>query len=187
MQQAELALPFLLGIAASQPSPWQIALGVAALAAYLGSAAFQAWSRGRRPSSYRPPIIVYGSIFAVLGAVLVVAWPALVLAAAVVLPAGALVFRGARPGTPRDLVNSFAQVAQALVLVPATAYVSGDFELGRVVPYLVVAAGYLVGTVLVVRSVLRERGNDRFAAVSPFARRYVSSPIMSAKTWIFWR
>lgn len=163
---AMLALPFLLGIAASHASPWQIVLGVAALAAYLGSAAFQAWSRARRPTSYRPPILVYGAIVVVLGGVLVIAWPALLLAAVVVLPAGALVFRGARPGTPRDLVNSFAQVAQALVLVPAAAYVSGDFELARVAAYLAVAAAYLVGTVLVVRSVLRERGNDRFAALS---------------------
>ena len=75
-------------------------------------------------------------------------------------------FRGAQPGSRRDLANSLLQVVQALVLVPAAAFVSGEFEPGRVVPYVLVAAGYLFGTVLVVRSVLRERGNEAFAAAS---------------------
>ncbi len=47
----------------------------------------------------------------------------------VVVPAGIVVFQGARPGTRRDLANSFAQVAQVLVLVPAAAYVSGEVDL----------------------------------------------------------
>ncbi len=83
-----------------------------------------------------------------------------------VVPLGVIVFRGAQPGTRRDLANSLAQVAQALVLVPATAYVSGVFELDRVIPYTLVLAAYQVGTVLVVRSVLRERGNQSFARLS---------------------
>jgi hypothetical protein len=161
-----LALPLLLGVAASRPDAWQIVLAGAALSAYLGSAAFQAWSRARRPPAYRPPIVAYGVTFAALGGALVLVWPALLLAALVVVPAGLVVFGGARPGTRRDLANSLAQVVQALVLVPAAAYVSGAFEPERVVAYLAVAAAYLVGTVLVVRSVLRERGNDRFAALS---------------------
>ncbi len=163
---AMLALPLLLGVAASRPDAWQVVLAGAALSAYLGSAAFQAWSRARRPPEYRVPILVYGVTFVVLGGLLVLAWPALLLAGLVVVPAGLVVFGGARPGTRRDLANSFAQVAQALVLVPATAYVSGAFESERVAAYLAVAAAYLIGTVLVVRSVLRERGNDRFAAIS---------------------
>jgi len=43
---------------------------------------------------------------------------------------------------------------------------SGEFDLARVVAYSLVAAGYLAGSVLVVRSVLRERGNGTFAALT---------------------
>ena len=51
-----LLLPILLGIAASRPSPWHIVLTAAALAAFLGSATAQAWSRThRRPPAYRAP------------------------------------------------------------------------------------------------------------------------------------
>lgn len=161
-----LILPLLLGVAASRPTGWQLALGGAALAAYLASATLQAWSRARRSPEYRSPILVYGAAFAVLGAVLVVTFPSLGLVLLVAVPAALIVFQGAKPGTRRDLANSVAQVAQALVLVPAAAFVSGEFEIGRVVAYTAIAAGYLLGTVLVVRSVLRERGNDAFAALS---------------------
>ena len=70
------------------------------------------------------------------------------------------------PERRRDLANSLAQTAIALVLVPAAAYVSGAWETEAVVRATLVAAGYLVGTVLVVRSVIRERGNRGFVALS---------------------
>ena len=161
-----LLLPVLLGVAASRPSPWQLAVAGAALLGYLLSSTLQAWSRARRPPEFRAPIVVYGSAFAVLGAVLVIVFPALLAGLVVVVPAAFIVFRGARPGTRRDLANSMAQVAQALVLVPVAAWVSGEFDTPRVLAYTLVAAAYLAGSVLVVRSVLRERGNNSFAALS---------------------
>lgn len=163
---AMLLLPILIGVAASRPGAWQLVLAGAALTAYLASATMQAWARARRPPAYRPPMIVYGLAFAVLGTILVVAFPPLLLVLVVVLPTSIVVFQGARPGTRRDLANSLAQVAQALVLVPAAAYVSGEFQAERILAYALVAAGYLVGSVLVVRSVLRERGNTGFAMLS---------------------
>ncbi len=84
----------------------------------------------------------------------------------VVVPAGALVVGGARPGTPRDLANSVAQTLIALVLAPAAALVSGAWEADAVLRATLVAAGYLGGTILLVRSVIRERGNRGFAALS---------------------
>ena len=161
-----LALPLLLGVAATVPSPWHLLLGIAALAGYLAAATAQAWLRARRRSSFVPSLVIFGGLFTVAGLILLVAFPALALSAVVVVPAAALVVRGARPGTPRDLANSLAQTAIALVLVPAAACVSGAWETEAVVGATLVAAGYLVGTVLVVRSVIRERGNRGFVALS---------------------
>jgi hypothetical protein len=161
-----LLLPVLLGVAASRPDPWQLAVAGAALSAYLASATVQAWTRSRRPPEYRLPITVYGTIAAGLGVLLLVAFPPLALAGVVVVPTAAIVFRGAQPGTRRDLANSLAQVAQALVLVPITAFVSGAWDVQAVLAYTLVAAGYQVGVVLVVRSVLRERGNTAIRALS---------------------
>jgi len=161
-----LLVPLLVGVAASRPDRWHLVLAGAALAAYLASASVQAWTRARRPRTYLAPIVAYGGLFAILGLTLVVAFPALLLTLVVAGPAALVVLGGARPGTRRDLANSLAQVAQALVLVTAAACVSGGFEVEPVVAATAVAAGYLVGTVLVVRSVLRERGNEAFAALS---------------------
>jgi len=163
---AMLAVPLLLGIAATAPAAWHLLLAVAALAGYLAAATAQAWLRARRRPSFIPSLAVYGSTLSAAGLVLLVAFPALALTAIVVVPAGALVVGGARPGTPRDLANSLAQTAIALVLVPAAAYVSGAWETEAVVGATLVAGGYLVGTVLVVRSVIRERGNRGFVALS---------------------
>jgi hypothetical protein len=163
---AMLAVPLLLGIAATAASPWHLLLAVAALSGYLAAATTQAWLRARRRPSFVPSLAVYGGAFAASGLVLLAAFPALALSAVVAVPAGALVIGGARPGTPRDLVNSLAQTAIALVLVPAAAHVSGAWEAEAVLRATFVAAGYLVGTVLVVRSVIRERGNRGFAALS---------------------
>jgi hypothetical protein len=161
-----LLLPILLGVAASRPDPWQAVLTAAAVCGYLVSATFQAWARSRRARDYLAPLAVYGLLFAIVGVTLTIRFPALLLALLVIVPAAMVVFGGARPGTPRDLANSLAQVVQALVLVPAAAHVSGAWDPERVVGAAVVAAAYLVGSVLVVRSVLRERGNEAFAAVS---------------------
>lgn len=163
---AMLAVPLLLGVAATRPSPWHLVLGVAAVAGYLAAATAQAWLRARRRPSFHVSLAVYGGLFVVAGLALVAAYPALLLAGVVVIPAGAMVIGGAKPGTPRDLANSVGQTAIALVLVPAAALVSGAWELDAVVRATLVAAGYLVGTILVVRSVIRERGNRTFAGLS---------------------
>lgn len=163
---AMLLLPLLLGTAAGRPDPWQVVVAGAAVSGYLLSSALQAWARARRSSAYRSPILVYGIAFGTLGLLLAWAFPPLLLTLVVVGPSSVVILGGARPGTRRDLANSVAQVAQALVLVPAAAYVSGNPDASRVAAYTLVAAAYLLGSVLVVRSVLRERGNESFARVS---------------------
>lgn len=161
-----LLLPFLLGIAASRFDPWQLVLAGVALSGYVASATFQAWSRARRPAALRTPLAVWTLAFVSLGLPLVVRYPVLLTSLVILAPAGAVVVAGARPGRRRGLANSLAQVAQALVLVPAAAVVSGQFDATAVWAATGVAAAYLVGTVLVVRSVLGERNNPRFAVLA---------------------
>jgi len=160
---AMLLLPILVGIAASRPDAWHVLLGAAAVTGYLASATLQAWSRSRRSPVYRRPLVAYGAAFASLSLPLVAAFPALLLVLVVAVPAGLIVAGGAKPGTKRDLANSLALVAQALVLVPAAAWVSGAFDAATVTVATGVTAGYLVSSVLAVRSVIRERSNTRFA------------------------
>ncbi len=162
---AMLAIPLLLGIVASRPSPWQLILIVAAVAGYLASATALDWLRSRRVS-YERRVLVFGLVFAVAALALAVAFPVLLGAALVLGPAGIVLAWVAATGHPRSLAASLAQVAQAVVLVPAAAVVSGSFDPPVVARAALVAALYLLSSVLVVRSMIRERGDRRFYGVS---------------------
>jgi hypothetical protein len=161
-----LAVPFLVGVSLGPPVPWQLVLAGTAAAGYLAAATLQAWLKARRRPGFRPSLLAYGTAFACGSAVLVVAFPELLWAGVVIVPAALMTARGARPGAPRALAGSVAQLAIALVLVPAAAHLAGAASVESVVLATAVAAAYLVGTVLVVRSVLRERGNPAYAAAS---------------------
>jgi hypothetical protein len=163
---AMLAVPLLLGVAGSRPDPWQLVLALAAVAAYLASATAQAWLRSRRRPSYAASLLLYAGAFGILGVLIAVSHPVVLSTAVIVVPAAAIALRGAKPGTKRDLVNSLAQAAIALALVPAAALLAGPLDAATVLPALAVATVYLVGVVLVVRSVIRERDNTGFAIAS---------------------
>ena len=160
-----LAVPLLLGVAASRPSPWQAVLSVTAISGYLASSAALDWIRARR-RVYLEPAAVFGTVFAVTGCALLAAFPELVAVAGVVGLAAALAGWVAMAGHPRSLVAGLAQVAQAVALVPAAAVVAGPVDGSTVARAALVAGLYLVSSVLVVRSMIRERGNRRFLAAS---------------------
>jgi hypothetical protein len=161
-----LAVPFLLGIAVTRPTGWQVALGGAAAAGYLASATAQTWARARARQRYTTSLTVYASTAAVLSIALVVTHPGLLLALVVLAPAGAITLVAAKLGRARGVTAGFAQVAQALVLVPAAASLAGPFDASEIAKTTFLAAVYLVGTLLAVRSVIREQGNAGFAALS---------------------
>src|SRR5450830_622562 len=163
---AMLALPLLLGIAASRPTGWHIVLAGAAVSGYLASTTAQTWARARARERYTAPLLVYAGTAAVRARALVVTHPVLLLALLVLVPAGAITLVAAKLGPARGVAVGFAQVAQALVLVPAAAALAGPLNSPPVAKATFLAAVYLVGTVLAVRSVIREQKNAGFAAVS---------------------
>ena len=181
---AMLAVPLLLGVAASRPDVRQLLLAAAAVAGYLASATGQAWLRSRRRETLTMPLGVYLVAFGALGLVLVAGHPALLAGLGVLAPATAMVVAGARPGTRRDLANSLAQAAQALVLVPGAAIVADAVDPARVAIATAVAAAYLLGTILVVRSMLRERDSRRFALASAgYHAALVLPALLLAPAW----
>jgi hypothetical protein len=160
---AMLAVPILVGIAASRFVPGQLLLAGAAVGAYLVSATLQAWLRARRRPSYVPSIAAYGAATALLGIPLLILEPRLIVAAIIVVPAGALTLAASRPGTPRELVLSLAHVAQASVLAPAAMLLAGQTSTWVLGAATAIVAAEMAGSVLAVRSVIRERDSVGFA------------------------
>jgi hypothetical protein len=161
-----LAVPLLLGISVTRPNVWHAALAAAAVAGYLASATAQTWVRTRVRQRYTASLIAYAFVATVLGVVLIATHPGLLLALLILGPAGGVSLIAAKLGRVRGIVAGFAQVAEALVLVPAAATLAGPFDPAAVGKAAFLAAVYLVGTVLAVRSVIREQKNAGFAAVS---------------------
>jgi len=164
---AMLAVPLLLGIAASRPVAWDVPLALAAVAGYLASATGQAWVRARARDRYSVSLAAYTATLLIFGAATAAGNPPLLAGLAVLVPAGIVTLASARLGCARGLAAGLAQVASAMVLLPSTAWL-GDSAPGApiVLRAAFLAATYLVGTMLAVRSVIREQGNATFALVS---------------------
>lgn len=161
-----LALPFLIGIAATRFDLWDLPLGAAAVAGYLASATALTWARARSRERYSVSLVAYALVAAIFGAALVVTHPGLALVLVILVPAGVATLVAAKSGRARGLVAGLAQVAETLVLVPASAYLAGPLDWAIVGRATFLAAIYLVGALLAVRSLIREQGNSLFAAVS---------------------
>lgn len=163
---AMLAVPLLLGVAASRPVGSQLLLAFAVGAGYLALATSESLVRAHDRTRFVPSLVVYAAVAAAAGLPLLVIDPLLLAAAAVLLVASAatllLARRRGRPVLPGRLVETGA----ALVLTPAAASLAGTLDGPVLGAATLLAAMYLLSTVLVVRSAIRERGNQAFAAGS---------------------
>jgi hypothetical protein len=158
-------VPLLLGIAAGGPAPGHLLLGIAAVAAYLFSVPALEWIRTRRPE-HLPPAGLFGLVLAGAGVPLLVTYPDIALFVAGALAAGAATVVVVLAGRATSVAVSLLQVAQAIFLVPAAATISGTLGDASTWRAALVGGIYLVGSVLVVRSMIRARGDRRFLAAS---------------------
>lgn len=178
---AMLAVPLLLGIAASRPVPAQLLLAVAAVSGYLALATAQVVARDRArrrgsrgPRASRPDtppalgasLVLYGTVAAVAGMPLVLLAPPLLAAVPALAAVGVASMLLARHVRGRPLAARLLDAAPAALLTPAAAVIAGPVAWTTVAAATGIAIAYLIGTLLVVRAAIRERGNARFAAVS---------------------
>ncbi|MER5338249.1 YwiC-like family protein [Micromonospora sp. NPDC002717] len=158
---AMLLLPFLAAVTVTGPHPLHLPLLGAVLAAYpLSYFGLQAVKTGRF-RRVRPQLAAYGVATALCAAPVLAARPA-VLAYAPLYGVLAVVNAGyARRRRDRALVNDLAFVAQCGLLGFVVATVAG-VPPARVTGATVVALGYLVGTILYVKTMIRERDSGRY-------------------------
>lgn len=162
---AILAVPLLLGVAAAGATPGHALLAAVAVSAYLFSVPFVDWVRTRRPEPLRPALL-FGTLLAATGIALVLLWPGLAIVGAVVAIAGLVTVALSLAGHPNSVLVSLVQVAQAIALVPAAAIVAGTLDEPATWRATLAAGVYLTGSVLVVRSMIRARGDARYLAAS---------------------
>ncbi len=173
---AFLALPLVLGTLVSPWTPLLLVLAVAWIAAYPWSYAALGLVRAKRNQRFRAPFAAWAAIVLPACAVLLVARPWLVWAGAAYALAFAVNVRYARRNDERAVANDLVFVGEcaAMVLVTwAVAVGGGTFApppLSSVPSHVwvlvVVCVLVLLGSALHVKSLIRERRNARFAALS---------------------
>ncbi|MEV5694359.1 YwiC-like family protein [Micromonospora globbae] len=162
---AMLLLPYVVGVALVGPRWPHLPLLVAWLAGYLLSYyAFQA-VKSRRPRRFTAQLRVYALVTAPLALTVVVARPAVLWYApayAVLLAINAWYAWRRRE---RALLNDLASVALSGVMLLVVATVAGVAPV-RVLPAFAALLLYLAGTVLYVKTMIRERGSTTYLCAS---------------------
>lgn len=134
---------------------------VAWLTGYLFSYYLLLAVKTRRPGRVRAQLWVYGVPTALLGALVVAAAPRVLWYAPAYALLLAVNLAYAARRDERALLNDFAAVAQSCLMVFVVATVAGAAP-GTVLLAFVVLAAYFTGTVLHVKTMIRERGNPRY-------------------------
>lgn len=168
-----LAAPFLAGALLGGLSGWHAVLLAAWLLAYGTAYHVQEYVRLRRISRnpraarrHRKPAVVLGTGFAILGAVLAVARPWLIVAAAAMVPFFAVNIAYAYRNAERSMLNGIAAVVPACGML-LVSYRLGAGHLGTAAWSAAAACFlYFVGSVLYVKTMIRERRSRNYRVAS---------------------
>ncbi|MFC7545683.1 YwiC-like family protein [Plantactinospora sp. GCM10030261] len=162
---AMLLLPYLAGVLAVGWSWPHLPLLGAWLAGYLCSYYLFQAVKSRRIGRFADQLLAYGPVTAMLGVVVAVARPAVLwYAPAFAVLVAVNVWYAARR-RERAIGNDLASVVQSCLMVPVTATVAG-VPAERVGPVFGAVLLYFVGTVLYVKTMIRERGHAGYRHAS---------------------
>lgn len=175
---AMLLLPALVGSVAARPQWWHLLLVAAWFAGYLAFFATGLWLRARLKARYLPPVRAYAVVTLVLGGGTVLLEPAVLRWAVVYAPLLAVSLGFSWRRADRSVVNDLLTVVAAglmavvahapgarLDALPAAAWLPGGDE-PRAWLLAVVLVAYFAGTVLYVKTMIRERGNPQMYRAS---------------------
>lgn len=155
---ALLTLPLVVGVWLAGPDWRHLLLAAFWLVGYLAYYATGRWLRARRRRRDLPPVVVYATAAGVLGLATLAALPHLVRWLPLFLPllaaSGWLTLRGAE----RSLANDAVTVVAACLMAPVAFDAGGGSEWPAAWVAFGVLTGYFLGTVLYVKTMIRERG-----------------------------
>jgi hypothetical protein len=163
---AMLLVPFLMGTFSASPQPASVLLLGAWLASYLASYYVIKWLRTRnlphRGRRFRKPAIVYSATLCVLGLAAAFVQPWLIVAAAAFAALESIAVALAIAGNPRSTVAGLASATAASLMAPVAYRFAGGLTASVALDLFAVSWLAFVGSLLHVKSTIRERDNLRF-------------------------
>ena len=156
-----LVVPYLVGVLCAGPSWLQLPLLVAWLGGYLLSYYVFLAVKTRRRSRVGPQVLVYSVVTVPAALLVVVVRPDLLAFAPVYAVLLSVNVAYAWLRSERSLLNDLASVVQGALMVPVAAGAAGVAPAVVLAPFVVVLL-YFAGTVLYVKTMIRERGDPRY-------------------------
>lgn len=162
---AMLLLPLAASVLVTGADWPHLPLGAAWLAGYLLSYYAMQAVKTRRPGRFRDQLLLYGAVTAPLAGAVVATRPGVLWFAPAYAALLAVNLWYAWRRRERALGNDLALVAQSCLMVFVAAAVAG-VPPGPVAGVFVAVLAYFTGTVLYVKSMIRERGNPTYLRAS---------------------
>lgn len=156
---AMLTVPFLFGMVAGEPGRLHMLLFLCWLLSYLLAFQLLQWTRTGKGERFRGPVLAYGVPFVLLGIWMVLLKPWLLGYGLVLLPLFAVNRRFARHNRERSLWNDMTAILQFSSIVFPAYYVGGGTDWGLAAGLFLISCLYFGGTVLYVKTLIRERGD----------------------------
>jgi len=179
-----LATPLLVGILASGPRWVEVPLTAFWFVGYLAFFATGLWLKSGRRARYLPPVRVYAAAAAGLGAVTLVLEPGLARWAPLfVVPLGVgLVASAVRD--ERSLLSGISTSAGSCLMTLVAYDAGGGTDWARAWLLTGVLAAYFVGTVLYVKTMIRERGVAAYHWLSALGHGAFACAMIPVSPWL---
>jgi hypothetical protein len=188
-----LVMPYLVGVLHGGPSWAHVPLLVAWLGGYLLSYYLFLALKTRRMTRVRPQVLVYSMVSVPAALVVVLMRPGLLVFAPVYAVLMTVNAAYAWRGSERSLLNDLAAVLQGCLMVLVAVAAAGGDPGAALAPFVLVLL-YFAGTVLFVKTMIRERGDRRylrgsiaFHAAAAVTAGAIAWPLVFPFAWLLFR
>lgn len=179
---AMLATPLLVGLLASRPRWVHLPLAAFWFVGYFAFFATGLWLKSRRKARYLPPVRAYGLAAIVLGALTLALEPGLIRWAPLfLLPLGS-VWSPRHAGTNERSSSGLATTVGSCLMTPVSYAAGHGPDDTRAWVLAAVLAAYFGGTVVYVKTMIRERGSRPHLWLS-IGWHAVATILMVAVSW----
>lgn len=159
---AMLATPLLVGVLAAGPQWQHLPLTAFWFLGYFAFFATALWLKSGRRPRYRSPVLAYGAAATIAGALTLLVQPDLVRWAPLfLLPLGVGLLSSA-VRNERSLCSGVATTIGSSLMTVVAYDAGGGTDLTRAWLLTAILAAYFVGTVLYVKTLIRERDNPTY-------------------------
>lgn len=161
-----LILPFLFGMFYSKPVILHLPLFIFWLLVYFFTFLLLKLVKTRKTAYYRKPLLIYGLLLIPFGAILLYASPSLIWFGLSLFPLFFINCYYAKINRERALLNDLVAVLMFNSMVFVAYYVGGGEDWQLALQLFFIGLLFFIGTVFYVKTMIREKGNKVFYALS---------------------